>query len=125
MVVDLAVDPYTPDTTPPVVRGIEGIPQGSLNQYVFHPDDPNWSAGIPANVSTTHRRTVVSCYSWPGIHPEACMRHYAMQLEPLFEVLFSSGYDKLSLSGGYFERALYRATLKYWLDSEYYRPLPR
>ncbi|MBL8095288.1 MAG: hypothetical protein JNL73_14055 [Anaerolineales bacterium] len=116
VIADLAVDPYTPDSHPPIVRGIEGIPQGSLDQYVFEPDDPAWCASIPANVPTTHRRTVVSCYSWPGIHPAACMRHYAQQLEPLFEPLIAKGYDGLSLDGGYFERALCRATLRHWLD---------
>jgi len=85
VIADLAVDPYTPDTDPPVVRGVEGIPQGSLDQYVFEPNDANWSATIPADVPTAQRRTVVSCYSWPGIHPAACMRHYAQQLEPLLE----------------------------------------
>lgn len=106
VIADLAVDPYTPDSQPPVVRGIEGIPQGSLDQYVFEPDDAAWSATIPATVPTTHRRTVVSCYSWPGIHPAACMRHYARQLEPLFEPLLAKGYEGLSLAGGYFERAM-------------------
>ena len=32
VLVDLAVDPYTLDADPPVVRGIEGIPQGNLDQ---------------------------------------------------------------------------------------------
>ncbi len=125
VITDLAVDPYTLDSTPPVVRGIEGIPQGNLDQYVFHPDDPKWENTIPSEIPTTNRRTVVSCYSWPGIHPDACMRHYARQLEPLFQVLFAKGYDDLSLSGDYFERALYRGTLKNWLESKYYRPQPR
>lgn len=116
VIADLAVDPYTPDSQPPIVRGIEGIPQGSLDQYVFEPNDPGWSATIPDGVPTVHRRTVVSCYSWPGIHPAACMRHYAQQLEPLFEPLIAKGYDGLSLGGGYFERALCRATLRHWLE---------
>ncbi len=116
VIADLAVDPYTPDSQPPIVRGIEGIPQGSLDQYVFAPDDPNWCASIPADVPTIERRTVVSCYSWPGIHPAACMRHYAQQLEPLFEPLIAKGYDGLCLEGGYFERALCRATLRHWLE---------
>ena len=44
------------------------------------------------------------------------MRHYAQQLEPLLEPLIAKGYDGLSLDGGYFERALCRATLRHWLD---------
>lgn len=112
VIVDLAVDPYLFDDDPPVVRGIEGIPQGNLDKYVFEPDDPDWDRLLPAGIPSEHRRSVVSCYSWPGIHPEACMRHYAQQLEPLIEILLEKGYDQLSPEGSYFERALYRATLK-------------
>ncbi len=46
------------------------------------------------------------------------MLHYAQQLEPFIEVLFEKGYDGLSLESLYFERALYRATLKAWLKNE-------
>ena len=42
------------------------------------------------------------------------MHHYAMQMEPLMNALLAKGYDKLSLDGDYFERALYRGTLKAW-----------
>jgi alanine dehydrogenase len=125
VVADLAVDPYTLDTNPPVVRGIEGIPQGSLDRYVFQPDDPDWDKTIPPSVPSDSRRTVVSCYSWPGVHPEASMRHYAQQLEPLMEVLVEKGYDRLSLKGGYFERALYRATLHAFLKHSHYTARPR
>jgi hypothetical protein len=44
------------------------------------------------------------------------MMHYGQQLNPMMPVLFEKGYDGLSLDGGYFERALYRATLKAWED---------
>ena len=118
VLVDLAVDPYTLDADPPVVRGIEGIPQGGLDQYVFPADDPKWDKLVPESIPSRHRRTTVTCYSWPGVHPEACMMHYAQQLEPFMEVLFEKGYEGLSLSGSYFERALYRATLKAWLHGE-------
>lgn len=116
VIVDLAVDPYTLTADPPIVRGVEGIPQGSLDQYVFPADDSKWDSLVPASIPSKHRRTAVSCYSWPGVHPEACMLHYAQQLEPFIEVLFERGYDGLSLDGSYFERALYRATLKAWLQ---------
>ena len=115
IITDLSVDPYTLEITPPVVRGIEGIPQGSLNQYIFEPDDPNWEKTVPASILSRHRRTSVTCYSWPGIHPEASMAHYGQQLEPLMQVLLRKGYAGLSPNGDYFERALYRATLKAWI----------
>lgn len=125
VITDLAVDPYTLDTHPPVVRGIQGIPQGNLDQYIFFPDDPNWDKTVPATIPSQHRRTVVSCYSWPGIHPEACMRHYAQQLSPLIEVLIKKGHDGLNPHSGYFERALYRGALTTWLKRGHYEPRPR
>ncbi|MBI4772233.1 MAG: hypothetical protein HY784_17880 [Chloroflexi bacterium] len=106
-------------------RGVQGIPQGNLNQYVFHPDDPNWEATVPASIPAAQRRTVVSCYSWPGIHAEACMRYYAGQLAPLMLPLLEKGYEGLSPEGGFFERAMYRATLKAWLESGHYEVRPR
>jgi len=117
VITDLSVDPYTFDRPNPVVRGIEGIPQGNLDHYIFTPDDPLWDEHVPTRVPSEQRRTVVSCYSWPGIHPEACMRHYAQQLMPLLEVLLRRGYDHLSNKGDYFERALYRASVHGWLKT--------
>jgi alanine dehydrogenase len=114
VITDLSVDPYTIDIDPRVVRGVEGIPQGNLDQYIFTPDDPNWNKTIPQAVPSEQRRTTVTCYSWPGIHPDASMLHYAQQLEPLMQTLLATGYDDLSPQGGYFERALYRAALKAW-----------
>jgi alanine dehydrogenase len=111
VVVDLSVDPYLLDMAPPVVRGVEGIPQGNLDKYVFHPDDPDWDLTVPAAIPSEHRRTTTTCYSWPGIHPEACMAHYGRQLEPLMEVLLQEEYANITLAGGYFHRALARALL--------------
>jgi len=122
VIADLAVDPYTLDANPCVVRGIEGIPQGNLDKYIFQPNDPDWDDTVPQGIPSKYRRTVVSCYSWPGIHPEACMHHYAIQLEPLMKTLIDKGYDNLSVNGDYFERALNRATLKTWLQTT---PSPR
>ena len=114
ILVDLSVDPYIPDSDPPVVRGIEGIPKGNLDKWVFQPDDPDWGDTIAPGVPTKHRRTAVTCYSWPGFRPESCMAHYAQQLSPMMPVLFEKGYDGLSLEGSFFERALFRGTLKAW-----------
>ena len=118
IITDLAVDPYTLDTHPPVVRGIEGIPQGSLDKYLFLPDDPDWDLTVPITIPSTQRRIVVSCYSWPGVFPQACMEHYGKQLQPLMRRLIEKGYGGLSPEGDYFERALYRGTLKYWVDTQ-------
>jgi alanine dehydrogenase len=112
------VDPYTLNANPPIVRGIEGIPQGNLDQYVFSADNPKWDELVPDSIPSKYRRTAVTCYSWPGVHPEACMQHYARQLEPLMFHLFHKGYDGISIYGDYFERALYRGTLKAFLQGE-------
>lgn len=72
-------------------------------------DDPQWAEAIPEKIPSDQRRTVVACYSWPGIHPEACMRHYGGQIRRLMRVLREKNYDTLSPDGLYFERALYRA----------------
>lgn len=125
VLVDLAVDPYMLDTDPPVVRGIEGIPQGNLDKYIFTPEDEDWQDTIPESIPSGCRRVAVSCYSWPGIHPEACMYHYARQLEPLMAALIKSGYDGLNEDGDFFERALYRGSLRAWLESGRYEPRPR
>ena len=111
VIADLAVDPYLLDHVPATVRGVEGIPQGNLNQFMFEPNDPEWDKTVPASVPSANRRRVVSCYSWPGIHPEACMEHYARQLEPLLDVLLTKPYNQISMEGSYFERALARARL--------------
>ena len=111
IIVDLSVDPYTPDSNPQVVKGIEGIPHGNLDQFVFEKDDPNWEKTIPKSIPTKNRRKVISCYSWPGIHPESCMRHYGQQLLPLMRILSKKNYHTLSPDGLYFERALFRARL--------------
>ncbi len=114
VICDLAVDPYLLDVTPRIVRGIEGIPQGDLDQWEFAPDDPAWER-LPPDVSTTERRTVVSCYSWPGVRPEPCMHVYGSQLAPVLEVLVTAGgIDGVRPDGSFFERALARGSLRDW-----------
>ena len=61
------------------------------------------------------RRTVVSCYSWPGVRPEPCMHVYGSQLAPLLERLVSAGgLDGIRPDGSYFEQALARGSLRHW-----------
>src|SRR5262245_59269737 len=86
VICELVVDPYLLEAHPPTVRGIEGIPQGDLDRYAFAIDDPAWET-LPPGVPNDARRAVVSCYSWPGVHPVECMEHYGLQLEPLIETL--------------------------------------
>jgi alanine dehydrogenase len=116
VICDCVVDPYQLHSDPATVRGIEGIPQGNLDHYVFFPDDPAWERSIPQGIPHDHRRTVVSCYSWPGVHPEACMKLYGAQLAPLLEMLIQrGGASGLREDGHFHERALGRATLHHWV----------
>jgi alanine dehydrogenase len=113
VICDLAVDCYELTATPPVVRGIEGIPAGNLDRQVFQPDDPRWEATLPSGVPSRHRRTAVSCYSWPGVRPRECMELYGEQLAPLMiELLDRGGLDGLRPVRSSPDRALLRASLR-------------
>lgn len=116
VLLDLSVDPYecTPDGVQ-MLKGIEGIPQGNLDQYVFAPDDPAWDA-LPPCVNAQERRWAVSCYSWPGVRPKECMEVYGKQLAPIMQAIIESGgVQKIRPKGGFFHRAVLRATLSSWL----------
>ena len=115
VICDLVVDPYLLDADPPTVRGIEGIPQSNLDRFVFDPGDPEWDATVPAAVPSGERRTVVSCYSWPGVHPRECMELYGIQLDPVLRTLVArGGIGGVRADGDFHERALHRASLRAW-----------
>jgi alanine dehydrogenase len=117
VVCDLVVDPYVLDGQPPTVRSLEGIPRGNLDQYVFDPEDPKWNDTVPPSIDSRNRRTAVTCYSWPGVHPQECMALYGRQLAPMLETLFKKGgVEALSPEGDFFERALCRASVSRWRD---------
>jgi alanine dehydrogenase len=114
VICDLVVDPYLLHEFPPTVRGIEGIPQGDLDRWNFAPDDPAWDL-VPDEVDRSNRRWVVSCYSWPGVHPRECMELYGCQLAPLLrELVRVGGAGQLTGCGEFHERALWRASLRAW-----------
>jgi alanine dehydrogenase len=114
VLLDLSVDPYACDESPASVKGIEGIPQGNLDQFIFSPIDPAFDQ-IPACVNTSQRRWSVSCYSWPGIYPVECMELYGRQLRPILDRLISyGGIKNINPNGRYFERIIGRALLSKW-----------
>jgi len=114
VILDLSVDPYEDMDGKHLVKGIEGIPQGNLNQYIFTPDDPAYDS-IPDFVNTKYRRHSVSCYSWPGIDPYGSMYVYGEQLRPIMRTLLEKGGgENIHKDGSYFERAISRALLSNW-----------
>jgi alanine dehydrogenase len=118
VICDLAVDPYLLDAAPPVVRGIEGIPQGNLDQWEFDIDDPAW-ARLPPSIPTRERRTVVSCYSWPGVRPEPCMELYGSQVTPLLKTLiWYGGLPAIAPGVSFHGRALWRGSLRRLLERD-------
>lgn len=119
VICDLAVDPYILEVTPPTVRGIEGIPRGDLDQWIFAPGDAKWDETVPAEVPSANRRTTASCYSWPGVHARECMEHYGRQLAPLLETFLEvGGVDGLSKDGPPLVRSLWKASLRAQRDPD-------
>jgi alanine dehydrogenase len=111
VLVDLSVDPYDCTVEHREVKGIEGIPQGNLDQFVFAPDDSAFYR-VPSCVSTKNRRYSVSCYSWPGLHPKEGMDHYGKQILPILRTLIErGGVQNIHAKGKYLERAISRAML--------------
>jgi alanine dehydrogenase len=114
IILDLTADPYLVDDEGVQVKAIEGIPTGNLNNYIFYKDDPAYE-NIPQGVRKKHRRTVVSCNAWPGVKPEECMRLYGLQILPVLQKLLGKDLDDMELEGqNYFERAIVRATIRYF-----------
>ena len=114
VLLDLSVDPYDFSSDHYSIKGIEGMPQGNLDQYIFSLDDQAWDA-IPKNVSTKNRRYAVSCYSWPGIYPRECMQVYGKQLRPILRTISDAGgIERIRKHGKYFHRAISKAMLSQW-----------
>ena len=114
VLLDLSADPYDCEPELHSVKGIEGIPQGNLDQTIFMPDDPAYEA-IPPCIQKKERRLAVSCYSWPGIYPKECMNVYGKQLAPLLhEIAKRRGVQNIDANGSFFQRAIGRAMLSNW-----------
>jgi alanine dehydrogenase len=114
VILDLAADPYALDARPPVVKGIEGVPHGTLDGWVFPVDHPAWDA-LDARIDTTNRRLALSCFSWPGLDPVGSMRSYGAQLEPVLRVILDKPPDRWALDGpDHEERAVARAEVSRW-----------
>jgi alanine dehydrogenase len=114
VICDLAADTHDFSLVPPKTKAIEGIPHGTLEQYIFPIDDPVYEK-LAEKVDATNRRMTLSCYSWPGLHPRGSMELYGGQLEPLLEVVLAkSPHDWDIASENHLERSLARAEVTRW-----------
>jgi alanine dehydrogenase len=117
VVLDLAADPYALDARPAVTKGVEGIPHGNLDEWIFPVDHPAWDALDP-RIDTTNRRLALSCYSWPGLDPAGSMRLYGAQLEPVLRVILDKPDGTWELNGpDHEERAVARAEASRWIGA--------
>jgi alanine dehydrogenase len=115
VILDLAVDPYDLTVDPPLTKGIEGVPHGNLDRYVFPVDDAAWDE-LDHGIDTRQRRLALSCYAWPGIEPVDCMRVYGRQIEPVLGVVLRTPTGRLDVdSDDPWERAVAHAELGRWL----------
>ncbi|MEN1760422.1 alanine dehydrogenase [Anoxynatronum sibiricum] len=118
VILDLAADPYNEQTTPIQVKGIEGIPTGTLDKYIIEPDDDMYEH-LPPSVSTTNRRVVISCNAWPGVDAKECMEIYGKQMIPHIDVLLSKPIEALDLnSRNLYERSLVKSSLSYYSSTK-------
>lgn len=116
VILDLAVDPYDFTVDPPGTKGIEGVPHGNLDRYVFPVDHPAWDE-LDHGVDTRQRRLALSCYAWPGIEPVDCMRVYGRQIEPVLGVVLRVPVERLDeASPDPHERAVAHAELGRWVS---------
>lgn len=112
---DLAADPYDLARRPPQIKGIEGIPHGSLERFSFEPTDPAWDEMGDA-VDTTYRRRALSCNAWPGLRPRESMERYGEQGEDVMEVVLGQPIEGWDRDAAHLrERAVARGELERWL----------
>jgi alanine dehydrogenase len=115
-ILDLTADHYDDTKKPIQVKGIEGLPYGTLDKYIFDVDAAEY-ADIPREVKTDNRRITISCNSWPGVFPKKCMKTYEGMLAPFIKVLINKGFNLSLASDDLYERALYRSTLDFFEKS--------
>lgn len=121
VLLDLAADPYDLAADPPSVKGIEGVPHGSLARYVFPARDPAWDAqGL--SVDARVRRVALSCDAWPGIRPRQSMERYGEQIEEVMDVVLGVPEPRWDRADAHHRvRAVARAELERWTRAHHDR----
>ena len=115
IILDLTADPYNCISIPMQVKGVEGIPTGTLDKFIIEPKDEIYNT-IPSGVETKNRRIVVSCNAWPGVDAEDCMKIYGEQTLPFLKLLLTKEITLSSInSRNFYERAITRSSLDYFI----------
>ncbi|MDD3143900.1 MAG: alanine dehydrogenase [Candidatus Cloacimonetes bacterium] len=109
LIIDLSADDYDVNISPIQVKGIEGIPTGNLDKYLFYTDDEAYKK-IPPGVDSSNRRVLLSCNAWPGVDPMRCLNKYETQLDPFIRLLAKDTQEYTEESDNPYERALARAS---------------
>lgn len=110
IILDLTADRYENGQ----VKPIEGTVLGSLSKMVIYKDDELYDA-IPKNISSTNRRTNVSCNAWPGVTPKESIAFYEVLVKDYINIILSKNVSEIDKnSENFFERALYRGTLNFF-----------
>ncbi len=114
VLLDLSADPYDLAADPPKVKGIEGIPHGNLEAWLFHPDHAAYDLLDP-RICSEQRRMALSCNAWPGLQPRECMGVYSRQIQPVLQILLEAPVERLDAREGQpYERAVARAEVSRW-----------
>jgi alanine dehydrogenase len=121
VLLDLAADPYDFGLDPPSVKGIGGVPHGTLARYVFPARDPAWDELGPS-VDTRVRRVALSCDAWPGVRPQQSMERYGEQIEEVMDVVLGVPEPRWDRKDAHHRvRAVARAELDRWTKAHHDR----
>lgn len=111
IILDITADRYDSDQ----VKPIEGTVLGNLESCIISPDDERYET-LPEGINSANRRTTVSCDAWPGTTPMESIKFYEVLIKDYLNVILSKELTNINKnSNNYFERALYRGTLNYFL----------
>ena len=118
IILDISADHYDTSVTPILVKAFEGIIKGTYDKRVIYTDDPEYDE-VPEGVSTANRRITVSCDAWPSIHPHKSIVYYEGIMRNYMDLLLGRDTETLDVnSNNFFERSLYRGTIKYFDEKE-------